>query len=79
MFRCSDGLSSRTAARPVGAGFGLGRWYAARLFRGCLALSGDDGSAVIENLRVFAINRDAAERMEGFPRDSRRVSDPILV
>ena len=34
---------------------------------------------MIEYRRVFSIDRNAAECVEGFPSDARRIRDPILV
>jgi len=37
------------------------------------------GSAMTENRDLFAIDGNAAEGMESFPGDSRRIGDPVLV
>lgn len=34
---------------------------------------------MIENGRVLAVDRDTAQRVEGFPCDAGRIGDPILV
>src|SRR5258707_13991822 len=76
-------LNRRTQASQQfarGLGGGLVRRYAACGFsRGRRVLDGDGGSAVVEDRRIFAIDRDIAERVKSLPRNPGRIGDPVLV
>src|SRR3984893_7502613 len=73
------GAQKQYAVDPLRHRDSLSRHAACGFPYGCLVLNGDGRSAVIEDRRIFAVDRDVAERVKGLPRNPGRIGDPVLV